>query len=488
MWAVGITHTYYRRGTPGGRGRRVIDGLETLTPDWIDRRFAQVRPGERKRTDEDRIAGRLLPRGTAGPPGLLLSRDLIFTSKITGTAAALGQRVLVAGNVALATAMIEQWRPRVVFVDLAAGDLVAARGPAGLPRAGRAGDPVRRLRLARRHRGPRRRPRRRLRPGPPPQPVHGRASRADPPLPRLRTEVASNQYRLIVACAAIAREPERDGLGAGVGVAEHAVAEVARSAPARGMVAVARAPCVRGVGRGAEGVRGGRAVRPGGPEGLGRGDQGRRASSGRPGRAPPSSAIAAQPASEGVGPGRGSSGRAERAEPGGGAEEEHGVERARGSPERLLQRQAERVRASRRGRRADMAHARGPRRTACGPARQADAEVAVADGLVQRRSAAERLDQGLRRRAEWRLAIARPERGTGRLGERQIDRRLVRSREEAGLGAILRPSDRDRGRPGVLGQAGASVGASSRASRRSSTRRTESDTPAISSADRNVPT
>jgi hypothetical protein len=55
----------------------------------------------------------------------LLSRDLIFTSKVTGTARELGYRVLVAGNLPLASAMIEQWRPRVVFVDLAAGDLVA---------------------------------------------------------------------------------------------------------------------------------------------------------------------------------------------------------------------------------------------------------------------------------------------------------------------------------------------------------------------------
>jgi CheY-like chemotaxis protein len=58
------------------------------------------------------------------PPGILLSRDLIFTSKVTGTARALGHRVLVAGAVPLAASMIEQWKPRVVFVDLAAGDLV----------------------------------------------------------------------------------------------------------------------------------------------------------------------------------------------------------------------------------------------------------------------------------------------------------------------------------------------------------------------------
>ena len=64
-----------------------------------------------------------LPEGTEAA-GLLLSRDLIFTSKITGTARELGHRVMVAGNVALASTMIEQWKPKVVFVDLAAGDLV----------------------------------------------------------------------------------------------------------------------------------------------------------------------------------------------------------------------------------------------------------------------------------------------------------------------------------------------------------------------------
>jgi DNA-binding NarL/FixJ family response regulator len=59
-----------------------------------------------------------------GPSGLLLSRDLIFTSKVTGTARMLGRQVLTAGNSALALSMIEQHKPRAVFVDLAAGDLV----------------------------------------------------------------------------------------------------------------------------------------------------------------------------------------------------------------------------------------------------------------------------------------------------------------------------------------------------------------------------
>lgn len=59
-----------------------------------------------------------------GSAGLLLSRDLIFTSKVTGTAKLLDRQVLVAGNSALAEAMIAQWHPRAVFVDLSAGDLV----------------------------------------------------------------------------------------------------------------------------------------------------------------------------------------------------------------------------------------------------------------------------------------------------------------------------------------------------------------------------
>ena len=61
----------------------------------------------------------------AGPTGILLSRDLIFTSKVTGTARELGHRVLVAGTSSLVLSMIEQLRPCVVFIDLAAGDLVA---------------------------------------------------------------------------------------------------------------------------------------------------------------------------------------------------------------------------------------------------------------------------------------------------------------------------------------------------------------------------
>ncbi len=62
------------------------------------------------------------------PSGLLLCRDLFFVSKVTGTARALGYLVKVASSPARAEELIAQGPPKVVFVDLAAGDLVA--GPA----------------------------------------------------------------------------------------------------------------------------------------------------------------------------------------------------------------------------------------------------------------------------------------------------------------------------------------------------------------------
>ena len=65
------------------------------------------------------------PPPPGAPEAVLLCRDLIFTSKITGTARELGHRVLVAGSDSLARSMLDQWRPRVIFVDLAAGDLAS---------------------------------------------------------------------------------------------------------------------------------------------------------------------------------------------------------------------------------------------------------------------------------------------------------------------------------------------------------------------------
>ncbi len=56
--------------------------------------------------------------------GLLLCRDLIFISKITGTAKELGCRMVVAGDPASALRAIDSGRPQAVFVDLSAGDLL----------------------------------------------------------------------------------------------------------------------------------------------------------------------------------------------------------------------------------------------------------------------------------------------------------------------------------------------------------------------------
>jgi hypothetical protein len=61
----------------------------------------------------------------SGPTGLLLSRDLIFTSKIKGTAAELGYPLMVASSDLQVRLVIETYRPRVILVDLTAGDLVA---------------------------------------------------------------------------------------------------------------------------------------------------------------------------------------------------------------------------------------------------------------------------------------------------------------------------------------------------------------------------
>jgi hypothetical protein len=58
-----------------------------------------------------------------GGIGLLLCRDLIFTTKVQGTAQALGYRIEVISDVMRAQAAIETLLPRVVFIDLTAGEL-----------------------------------------------------------------------------------------------------------------------------------------------------------------------------------------------------------------------------------------------------------------------------------------------------------------------------------------------------------------------------
>lgn len=60
-----------------------------------------------------------------GHTGILLCRDLIFTTKIQGTARALGYHVEVIGNAERAKAAIEALRPQVIFIDLTAGELSA---------------------------------------------------------------------------------------------------------------------------------------------------------------------------------------------------------------------------------------------------------------------------------------------------------------------------------------------------------------------------
>jgi hypothetical protein len=55
--------------------------------------------------------------------GLLVSRDLIFTTKIKGTAADLGYAMLVASTQSQAESMLTTYRPLVVLVDLTAGEM-----------------------------------------------------------------------------------------------------------------------------------------------------------------------------------------------------------------------------------------------------------------------------------------------------------------------------------------------------------------------------
>lgn len=59
------------------------------------------------------------------PSGLLLSRDLMFTVKITSTAKELGRKVKAVGRIEQAEEFLAGHRPRAVFVDLTAGELAS---------------------------------------------------------------------------------------------------------------------------------------------------------------------------------------------------------------------------------------------------------------------------------------------------------------------------------------------------------------------------
>ena len=76
----------------------------------------------------------------SNPAGLLLSRDLIFTTKVLGTAHALGYHIQVAGDTQSAQLAIERLCPQVVFVDLTAGEFVCRQNPERLCQARRRPD------------------------------------------------------------------------------------------------------------------------------------------------------------------------------------------------------------------------------------------------------------------------------------------------------------------------------------------------------------
>ncbi len=57
--------------------------------------------------------------------GILICRDLIFTSKVTGTAQALGLRVGVVGSQDAVLKLLAEHPRRVILADLTAGDAVS---------------------------------------------------------------------------------------------------------------------------------------------------------------------------------------------------------------------------------------------------------------------------------------------------------------------------------------------------------------------------
>ena len=71
------------------------------------------------------------------PHGLLLTRDLMFTSKITSTAASLGLRIDTVSTVEQLQLRAAETSPRVVFLDLSSPDFDPSLVIAALPSAGR---------------------------------------------------------------------------------------------------------------------------------------------------------------------------------------------------------------------------------------------------------------------------------------------------------------------------------------------------------------
>ena len=118
MWCVGVSHTYpadqlrRRRGRRLGRSHRSRAGLGRMF--FPSGNLAMI-----ELIDEP------IPNASASPSsnvGLLICRDLFFVSKVTGTAEALGRKILTAGDRASALVRLETDHPVVVFLNLHAGD------------------------------------------------------------------------------------------------------------------------------------------------------------------------------------------------------------------------------------------------------------------------------------------------------------------------------------------------------------------------------
>ncbi len=63
--------------------------------------------------------------------GIVLSRDLFFTERVTATAEALGYRMQRIGELAQVEVVLQETRPRMIVLDLTAGELVAPAAVAG---------------------------------------------------------------------------------------------------------------------------------------------------------------------------------------------------------------------------------------------------------------------------------------------------------------------------------------------------------------------
>ena len=69
--------------------------------------------------------------------GLLLTRDLMFTSKVTSTAASLGLRIEVVGTIEQLNLRVAEAAPRAVFLDLSLSDVDPVQVVYALPIAAR---------------------------------------------------------------------------------------------------------------------------------------------------------------------------------------------------------------------------------------------------------------------------------------------------------------------------------------------------------------